>query len=85
MAKAKIRLSMSRLGMPYDNAMFEIFFAILKLESNDFRPFENREASRITIFECIEIFYSRTRLYSGLGCTTHLQADQQYQQVRGVP
>ena len=38
-AKAKIRLSMSRPGMPYDNAMIESFFANLKLEINDGRPF----------------------------------------------
>ena len=84
-AKAKIRLSMSRPGMPYDNAMIESFFANLKLEINDGRPFENREAARTAIFEYIEVFYNRTRLHSGLGYTTPLQAEQQYQRVRTVP
>jgi putative transposase len=84
-AKAKIRLSMSRPGMPYDNAMIESFFANLKLEINDGRPFENREAARTAIFEYIEVFYNRARLHSGLGYTTPLQAEQQYQQVRTVP
>ena len=62
--------------MPYDNAMIEI---------NDGRPFENREAARTAIFEYIEVFYNRARLHSGLGYTTPLQAEQQYQQVRTVP
>ena len=84
-AKAKIRLSMSRPGMPYDNAMIESFFANLKLEINDGRPFENREAARTAVFEYIEVFYNRTRLHSGLGYTTPLQAEQQYQRVRTVP
>ena len=76
---------MSRPGMPYDNAMIESFFAILKLEINDGRPFENREAARTAIFEYIEVFYNRTRLHSSLGYTTPLQAEQQYQRVRTVP
>ena len=84
-AKAKIRLSMSRPGMPYDNALIESFFANLKLEINDGRPFENREAARTAIFEYIEVFYNRARLHSGLGYTTPLQAEQQYQQVRTAP
>lgn len=84
-AKAKVVLSMSRPGMPYDNAMIESFFANLKLEINDGRPFPNREAARTAIFEYIELFYNRARLHSALGYTTPLQIEQQYQQVRSVP
>lgn len=71
--------------MPYDNAMIESFFANLKFEINDGRPFENREAARTAIFEYIEIFYNRTRLNSGRGYTTFLQTEQQYQQARDFP
>ena len=71
--------------MPHDNAMIESFFANLKLEINDGPPFENREAARTAIFEYIEAFYNRARLHSGLGYTTPLQAEQQYQQVSAVP
>ncbi|WP_449467350.1 transposase [Stenotrophomonas humi] len=84
-AKAKIALSMSRPGMPYDNAMIESFFANLKLEINDGRPFASREAARTAIFEYIELFYNRARLHSALGYTTPLQIEQQYQQAGSVP
>lgn len=84
-AKAKIRLSMSRPGMPYDNAMIESFFANLKLEINDGHPFSSRATARTAIFEYIEVFYNRTRLHSGLNYTTPLQTEQHYQQVRTVP
>jgi len=84
-AKAKIALSMSRPGTPYDNAMIESFYANLKLEINDGRPFPRREAARTAIFEYIELFYSRNRLHSALGYTTPLQIEKQHQQTRGVP
>jgi putative transposase len=65
--------------------MIESFFANRKLEINDGRPFENREAARTAIFEYIEVFYNRLRLHSSLGYTTPLQAEQQYQRVRATP
>lgn len=68
--------------MPCNNALIESFFAKLKLEINGGCPYENREAARTAIFEYIEIFYSLTRLYLGLGYTMYLQAEQKYQMVR---
>lgn len=81
---AKIQLSMSRPSMPYDNAMAESFFATLKLELLDDRPFKTRDAARSAVFEYIEIFYNRDRMHSALDYRSPTQAEQQYQQVRSV-
>lgn len=81
---AKIQLSMSRPSMPYDNAMAESFFATLKLELLDDRPFKTRDAARSAVFQYIEIFYNRDRMHSALDYRSPTQAEQQYQQVRFV-
>ena len=81
---AHIRLSMSRPGMPYDNAMAESFFASLKLEINDGQAFETRQAARRAVFEYVEVFYNRVRLHSALGYRSPVQVEQQYQRVRFV-
>jgi putative transposase len=81
---AKIQLSMSRPGMPYDNAVAESFFATLKLELANDRPFENREAARMAVFEYVELFYNRVRMHSALRYQSPVQAVQEYQSVRLV-
>lgn len=48
---AKIQLSMSRPSMPYDNAMAESFFATLKLELLEDKPFKTRDPARSAVFE----------------------------------
>lgn len=42
---------MSCPGLPYDNAMAESFFATLKLELMDDKPFETRDVARTAVFE----------------------------------
>ncbi len=59
--------SMSRAGDCYDNAMAESFFATLKAELIDARPWPTRRAAQQAIFEWIEVFYNRQRLHSALG------------------
>jgi len=81
---AQIRMSMSRPGMPYDNAMAESLFATLKLEISDGKPFASREAARMTVFEYVEVFYNRTRLHSSLGYRSPAQAEREYLQNRSV-
>jgi putative transposase len=81
---AKIQLSMSRPGMPYDNAMAESFFATLKLELADDRPFKDRDAARAAVFEYVEVFYNRIRMHSALGYRSPMQAERDYQPVRSV-
>ncbi len=81
---AEIRLSMSRPSMPYDNAMAESFFATLKLELMDDKPFESRDAARMAVFEYVELFYNRIRMHSALGYRSPMQAERKYQPVRSV-
>lgn len=82
---ASILLSMSRRGLPYDNAMAESFFATLKLELMDGKPFKSRDAARMAMFEYIEIFYNRIRMHSSLGYRSPVDAGRDSQSVRFVP
>ena len=47
--------------------MAESFFATLKGELIDARPWPTRRAARQAIFEWIETFYNRERMHSSLG------------------
>ncbi|WP_423822904.1 IS3 family transposase [Salinisphaera sp. SPP-AMP-43] len=69
-------LSMSRRGDCWDNAVAESFFATLKFELMDRKPFESRRAARAAIFEYIEVFYNRQRLHQTLGYRTPLEVEQ---------
>jgi len=62
-----IAVSMSRAGDCYDNAMAESFFATLKSELIDTRPWPTRRAARQAIFEWLEVWYNRQRAHSALG------------------
>ncbi len=81
---ANIQLSMSRPGMPYDNAVAESFFATLKLEISDGKPFASREVARSAVFEYVEVFYNRIRLHSSLGYRSPAQAERDYLQAPSV-
>ena len=81
---AKLRLSMSRPGMPYDNAMAESFFATLKLELLERRAFPTREAARLAVFEYVEVFYNRIRMHSSLGYRSPVQTEDDYQRAISV-
>jgi len=61
-----IRLSMSRKGNCWDNAVVESFFKTLKTEMQNDARFASREEARSQLFEYIEIFYNRKRLHSTL-------------------
>ena len=78
-----LRLSFSRPGMPYDNAVSESFFASLKFELPE-QPAKSRDAARLMVFEYIEVFYNRIRMHSSLGYRSPLQAEQEYQQLKLV-
>ena len=58
---------MSRAGDCLDNAMAESFFATLKAELVDARPWPTRAAARTAIFEWLEVWYNRQRRHSALG------------------
>ena len=67
LAARAITASMSRAGDCDDNAMAESFFATLKAELIDTRPWPTRRAARQAIFEWIEAFYNLRRSHSALG------------------
>lgn len=64
--QAGCRISMSRTGNCYDNAVMESFFATLKGECA-YERFLTKAEARSAIFEYIEVWYNRQRLHSSLG------------------
>ncbi len=64
--KAQVQVSMSAVGRCYDNAMKESFWATLKRQCAD-HAFPTRAFARQTIFEYIDVWYSRQRWHSALG------------------
>lgn len=63
---AQAKLSMSRVGNCYDNAVAESFFATLKAECVT-GVFPTRAQARTAIFEYMEVWYNQQRLHSSLG------------------
>ncbi len=57
---------MSRAGECLDNAMAESFFATLKAELIDTRPWPTRAAARLATFAWLEVWYNRRRRHSAL-------------------
>ena len=72
----QIVASMSRTGNCYDNAPMESFFGTLKCELVHDRQYHTRAEARQDIFEYIEVFYNRKRLYSSLGYLSPAQYEQ---------
>jgi putative transposase len=68
--------SMSRKGMPYDNAVMESFFSSLKQELTHHERFADRDEARSKMFDYIEVFYNRERLHSGLQYRSPAQFEQ---------
>jgi putative transposase len=68
--------SMSRKGMPYDNAVMESFFSSLKQELTHHESFVDRDEARNKMFDYIEVFYNRERLHSGLDYRSPAQFEQ---------
>jgi len=63
----EIRPSMSRAGVPYDNAICERFMKTLKYEEVYVKEYESVSDARRSIGHFIEIVYNRKRLHSALG------------------
>jgi putative transposase len=62
-----INASMSRVGMPYDNAAVETFFSSLKNELTHHEQFSTIDEARRKLFDYIEVFYNRQRKHQSLG------------------
>lgn len=72
--KKKIRPSLGRTGVCWDNAAAESFFASLKNEMYHRHSFPTRARARFAVAEYIEVFYNRRRLHSTLGYRTPYEA-----------
>jgi len=67
LAELGIRVSMSRTGDCYDNAVVESFFGTLKQELVHDARWASYAEARAAIHDYIEVFYNRKRLHSRLG------------------
>jgi len=67
LAEAGVEASMSRVGMPYDNAVVESFFSSLKHELTHHELYQTNDAARAKVFDYIEVFYNRRRRHRSLG------------------
>jgi transposase InsO family protein len=65
----QVALSVGRTGQCWDNALAESFFASIKGELIETRPWPTRSAARRAIVEYIG-WYNGTRLHSTLGYMT---------------
>jgi transposase InsO family protein len=58
---------MSRSDNCHDNAMIESHWATLTKELLHDRRFRTHEEAMLPVFECIEVWYQRTRIHRSLG------------------
>jgi putative transposase len=68
-----LRQSMSRKGMPYDNAIIESFFSTLKNELTLDERFLDHDQAKAAVFDYIEVFYNRKRCHQSLGYRTPVE------------
>src|SRR5947209_16910590 len=66
----RVRTSLGRTGVCWDNAAAESFFAALKTEMYHRETFATRARARFAVADYIEVFYNRQRLHSALGYRT---------------
>ena len=78
LSKRDIKLSMSRKGNCWDNAVAESFFATIKKELIYRYHFKTRREAASAIFEYIEVFYNRIRKHSKLGYNSPIQYRSSY-------
>jgi putative transposase len=68
-----IRVSMSRKGNCWDNAVMERFFGSLKSERTDGKNYLTREQAKNDVIDYIEMFYNCQRLHSSLNYISPMQ------------
>ena len=76
--KHRIRQSVGRTGICYDNAMAESFFAALKNERVHRTQYPTREHARRDVARYIEFRYNSRRRHSGLKYRTPQQVHDEY-------
>ena len=73
-----MRPSVGRTGICFDNSVAESFFATIKRELIDTRPWPTRPRLHRAIFEWIEGWYNTRRLHSALSYRTPAEADRDH-------
>lgn len=73
-----VRVSMSRTGNCYDNAVAESFFSTLKREQVDEQDYLTRQQAKTDIFSYIEGFYNPERRHSTLDYLSPAEFEQRY-------
>ena len=71
-----IKVSMSRRGNCWDNAVVESFFGTLKQELVHHEQWADMVEARSAIHDYIEVFYNRQRIHSALGYRTPAEVDE---------
>ncbi len=77
--KVKVRPSVGRTGVCWDNAVAESFFASLKNEMYYHQVFTTRARARFAVMDYIEVFYNRQRRHCALGYRTPVQTWQDHE------
>jgi transposase InsO family protein len=78
LAQQGIRLSMSRTGNCYDNAVMESFFRTVKAECVHRNHYRSRQQAGQSLFDFLEVYYNRQRLHSTLGYLTPVEFEATY-------
>lgn len=78
----KLRASVGRTGICWDNALAESFFGALKNELVYRTAFPTQRHARRAIAEYIEVFYNRQRLHSALGYRTPAEVEAEHHKLR---
>jgi putative transposase len=80
----KIRQSVGRTGICYDNALAESFNGALKVELVHRTVYPTRKKAREDIARWIELRYNRTRLHSVLGYRTPQEVMDEYLEMQAA-
>ncbi len=78
LADYNVRVSMSRTGNCYDNAVAESFFSTLKREQVDEQHYQTRQQAKTDIFGYIEGFYNSLRRHSTLDYLSPAEFERRY-------
>lgn len=78
LAALGVRVSMSRKGNCWDNAVAESFFATLKTELIHQQHWASRAELHTALFDYIEVFYNRSRLHSAVGYRTPAEVESDF-------